>query len=417
MSTKMKVAYVVKRYPRYSETFIVNEILEHEKANVEIEVFALRPPSDTHFQSDISKVKAAVNYLSGPGRTNEFWNYIKEAATKFPNLWKTLEENTHLDSRTIYHGVQLANKFIEKGITHAHSHFATSAAEVTGVASQLTGIPFSITAHAKDIFHETVIADVLNLTLSRAQTVVTVSDYNVNFLNSILKKDVNLKRIYNGMDLGKFEYSDPAGRKPLIISVGRLVEKKGFCDLIDACAILRDRDFDFTCQIIGSGDLQQDLAAQIENLKLGDFVELSGPKPQIEIVNLLKEAQVFAAPCVIGSDGNKDGMPTVLLEAMASGLPCVSTPVTGIPELVIHNETGLIVDSHNSAMLADALELIMTDDSLRDRISISARKHIEQSFNVENSASQLREIFHSDVGSNIGELEISDAPLTGVFDG
>jgi len=401
MSSHTKVAYVVKRYPRYSETFIVNEIIEHEKAGLELEIFALRPPSDTHFQSDIAKVRAPVRYLSGPGRTEDFWVSLKKASQQFPNLWKVLEENTHLDSKSVYHALQLAKGFIEGDITHAHAHFATSAAEVTGVASQLSGIPFSITAHAKDIFHESVNPSTLGITLSRATVVVTVSNYNVTHLNSILTIPASIRRIYNGMDLEKFEYSVPMNRKPIILSVGRLVEKKGFSDLIDACKILRQKSLDFECQIIGSGELESSLRSQIATLNLDEHVKLMGPMPQPQIVELLKSAKVFAAPCVIGKDGNRDGMPTVLLEAMASGTPCISTPVTGIPELIIDGKTGLMVEEGNSSQLAEALESLISDEQRGRDLADSAREHIEKHFDVKESTRLLREIFSA---SNLVDL-------------
>src|SRR5262249_30826288 len=150
----------------------------------------------------------------------------------------------------------------------------------------------------------------------------------------------HVQRIYNGLDLERFPFEVPRDRPARIISVGRLIEKKGFGDLIEACGMLARRGRPFHCQIIGTGELKSDLRAPIERLRLQDQVELLGARPQLEVIQHVRSAAVFAAPCVVGQDGNRDGLPTVLLEAMALGTPCVSTDVTGIPEVVRDGETG-----------------------------------------------------------------------------
>jgi glycosyltransferase involved in cell wall biosynthesis len=179
----------------------------------------------------------------------------------------------------------------------------------------------------------------------------------------------------------------------MVLGVGRLVEKKGFADLIEACAHLARRGTDFRCRIIGTGELEADLQAQVERLGLEDRVELVGPQPQAQVARELSQAAVFAAPCLIGEDGNRDGLPTVLLEAMAVGTPCISTDVTGIPEVLHHQHTGIIVPQHDPAALADAIQQLLCDSELRCALARNARQLIEERFDIRRNAAHVRRLF------------------------
>ncbi len=390
-----RVGYVVKRYPRYSETFIVNEILAHEAAGLELEIFALRPPVDTHFQDVLARVRAPVTYLPGSSlKAADFWRSIEEAGEELPGLWRKLEAARGEAPRDVHAAVHLALAARRRGLTHLHAHFASSATSVARMAAHFADLPYTFTAHAKDIFHESVDPDELRRKLREAAAVVTVSDYNLTFLRKRFGVDAHrVARIYNGLDLDRFPFSAPGERPPEIIAVGRLVEKKGFSDLIEACAHLRDRGNPFSCRIIGGGDLEAELRARIERFGLGDRVHLTGPRPQREVIERIRRAAVFAAPCVVGNDGNRDGLPTVLLEAMALGTPCVSTDVTGIPEVLRDGETGLRVPQHTPVLLADALARLLDDADLRVRLATAARRLIETSFDIHRNAASLRTHF------------------------
>ncbi|MBD2693375.1 glycosyltransferase family 4 protein [Anabaena catenula] len=402
------VGYVLKRYPRYSETFIVNEILAHEAAGLNIEIFALRPPSDTHFQNIISQVRASVTYIKQPiqGRVSQslnslaptaacyFWAELQEASKVIPDFWSKLAVAEGEQASTVYQAAWLAREVKLKGITHLHAHFGSVATSVARLASHFTGIPYTFTAHAKDIFHESVEFADMDRKLQDAATIVTVSDYNLNYLQKTYPTAAQqIKRIYNGLDLRQLQYSSPANRPPLIISVGRLVEKKGLSILIDACTILKQRNCEFQCQIVGTGSLELVLKQQIQDLELQSFVEIIGPRPQNDVFQLVQQAAVFAAPYVIGKDGNRDGLPTVLLEAIALGTPCVSTDVTGIPEVVRHGETGLIVPQNHPDKLAISIQELLTDSALRVKLSIQARQLIESEFDIHGNTKVLRELF------------------------
>ncbi|MGH1393332.1 MAG: glycosyltransferase [Trichormus sp.] len=402
------VGYVLKRYPRYSETFVVNEILAHEAAGLDIKIFALRPPADTHFQNIISQVRAPVTYIRKPiqGRVSDslnslaptaasyFWAELQEASQVIPDFWSKLAFAQGEKASTVYQAAWLAREVKLKGITHLHAHFGTVATSVARLASHFAGVPYTFTAHAKDIFHESVEFEDMQRKLKDASRVVTVSDYNLKYLHKIYNLPANhVQRIYNGLDLRQLQYSSPAERPPLIISVSRLIEKKGLSVLIDACAILQQRNYQFQCQIVGTGGLESTLHQQIQDLGLQSCVQIVGARPQSEVFQLVQQAAVFAAPYVIGKDGNRDGLPTVLLEAMALGTPCVSTVVTGIPEVVRDGETGLIVGQYDAEELANALGQLLKDEALRVRLSTQARRLIESEFDICLNTGMLRELF------------------------
>ena len=386
-----RIGYVVKRYPRYSETFIVNEILAHERSGLDLDIFALRPPADTHFQPAIARVRAEVHYLNDQGKMTDFWSLLEALDRAIPGCVESLMAFHGENIRVIFQGMQLAKAVSERGIKHLHAHFATSAASVARIAASVAGISYSFTAHAKDIFHESVEEEDLRLKLCDASSTITVSDFNVEFLKDQYGAEADrVVRIYNGLDLDLFPFEPPTNRQALVLAVGRLVEKKGFNDLIEACAILAGKGASFQCRIVGAGELAEPLQDLIARHNLANRVELMGPRPQSEIIELLREAAVFAAPCVVGEDGNRDGLPTVLLEAMALGTPCISTDVTGIPEILLHEKTGLLVSQKSPDNLAKAIARLLKDDSLRVRLAREARSLIEDRFDIHRNAKKIR---------------------------
>lgn len=392
-----RIGYVVKRYPRYSETFIVNEILAHEQAGCQIEIFSLNPPLETHFQDILARVKAPVNYLPQiEAKGLDFWVVLEEAAEIVPEIWQRLSKAGGEFTLNVYQALILAREVRLRNIRHLHAHFGTSAASVARLAAHFSGITYSFTAHAKDIFHEAVSAYELRDKLDAAAFAVTISEFNLRYLKRHYgRAGENARRIYNGLDLALFPYRPARKEGRAIVTVGRLVEKKGFIDLIEACAILAKEGRDFECAIIGSGPLEQQLRARIEELGLARQVRLIGNLSQYEVRARVQEANVFAAPCVVGNDGNQDGLPMVILEAMSLGVPCVSTDVSGIPEAVRDNQTGIIVPQHSPEELAAAITRLLDDYELRAKLSRQARALIEEQFDISRTSAQLRELFYS----------------------
>ena len=393
----LRVGYVVKRYPRFSETFIVSEILAQEAAGHVVEVFSLYPPNDTHFQDSLASVRAPVTYLPADGvRAIEFWTGVQRAADVMPGVCAALDAARGEQARDVYQALLLAREVHLRHIGHLHAHFGTVTTAVARLAARFAGVPYSFTAHAKDIFHASVNPDELRRKLVDAAAVVTVSDYNVMHLcRTYGTAATHVRRIYNGLDLDQLQATSPRGRSARIVAVGRLIEKKGFSDLVEACRILSDRNCAFECAIIGTGPLEASLRAQIDALRLTDRVELLGPRPRSEVLRCMRSAAVFAAPCVVGIDGDRDGLPTVLLEAMAVGTPCVATDVTGIPEAIHDGETGFVVPQHDPVALAAAIERLLKDPLLRAEIARRARRLVETHFDVRRNAVELRELFAS----------------------
>lgn len=395
-----RIGYVLKMYPRFSETFIVNEILAHESAGTLVQIFSLRAPIDGRFHAAYAQVQAPVHYVPlEPMKHTEFWAALQHATSEFPSLWEILQATPYLTARDILQGLWLARFIRTERLDCLHAHFGSVATTVAWLAGALTGVPYVFTAHAKDIFHQEVIPDDLRHKVEHAAAVITVSDFNVDYLiRTIGSTPHKVTRIYNGLDLTRFAYLSPAERPAQIVAVGRLVEKKGFDDLVAACGLLRDAGRPIPCAIIGAGPLEDSLRCQVQELGLEEWVTLQGPQPQDEIIRAVQQAAVFAAPCVVGSDGNRDGLPTVLLEAMALGAPCVSTDVTGIPELVHHNRTGLIVSQRSPADLAAAIQLLVDDGALRVRLAQAARAMIEDQFDIHRNTVRIRDIYRGAQG-------------------
>ena len=382
-----RIGYVAKVYPRFSETFVVNELLAHERAGCDLEVFSLRPPEGGRFHASVAEVRAPITYVPSHG--------IKAA-----DLWGLLRGQDiapvrdHDDARDVFQAAWLAREARRRGIDHLHAHFANVAAEVARLAARLAGVGWSMTAHAKDIFHEEVDPERLGRLLRDARATVTVSEFNARHLRELCPEAApRVHRVYNGLDLAAFAWSSPVARPPRVVAVGRLVEKKGFGVLVEACARLAAAGRPVHCDIVGGGPHQEALAARVEEFGLGAGVRLLGPRTQDEVRERVGGAAVLAAPCIVGADGNRDGMPTVLLEAMALGTPCVSTPVTGIPELVRDGETGLLVAENDPAALAAALERLLEDPPLRERLARAGRELLERSFQADRSAARVRELW------------------------
>ena len=393
-----RTAYVLKMYPRFSETFIVNELLAVESAGEQVDIFSLRAPSDGRFHESLAEVRASVTYLRSHGlRAADVWSALGAARVDLPGLSTCLDELLDVSVLDAVQSVEIAVQLRRRGITHVHAHFASVATTVARLAARLAQVPYTFTAHAKDIFHEDVDPADLTTKLTDAAAVVTVSDFNLAHLTETYGPAAEaVVRVYNGLDLVRFAYTAPDVRPPVIAAVGRLVEKKGFDDLLEAVALLVGSGREVRLELIGTGPCEAALRAQVERLRLGAVVQLHGALPQGRVRTVVQSAAVFAAPCVVAGDGNRDGLPTVLLEAMALGTPAVATPVTGIPEVIRDGDTGLLVPEHDPVALAAALGRLLDDAALRVALAGRARSLVEQSFDVHHQAARLRTLFAGD---------------------
>ena len=311
-------------------------------------------------------------------------------------------QNSSANAEDLLQAARLSRAILDRGIVHLHAHFGTVATVVARLASKITGVSYSFTAHAKDIFHEIVEEDVLRKKLADAAGVITVSQFNVAFLkDKYADAAARVKLIYNGLDLDEFRFEPEGDRPPLVLAVGRMVEKKGFSYLLESCALLRARGVRFRCEIVGGGVLESALQAQIQKLGLGDCVKLCGLMSQCDVKQKIRQARLLAAPCLHAEDNDRDGLPTILLEAMALGTPCISTPVTGIPEVLKHEETGLMVAERDEVALADACERLLFDQDLCGVLTQNGRRLIEENFDIDKNTAKIRAFFSAMTGTDL----------------
>jgi glycosyltransferase involved in cell wall biosynthesis len=282
----------------------------------------------------------------------------------------------------------------EKGIHHVHAHFAGMAARTAFWIDKFFGVQFSFTGHANDIFAPGDFEIGLDQLMESARSIVTVSDFAAHFLKKRFPASVaKIHRVYNGIDLNDFRRSDFSSPIPSIIAVGRLIEKKGFTDLIRACEVVRKRGREFRCQIIGEGPLEKPLRAQIDHGGLAGQVEVAGPHPQSEVRSRLAGATLFVLPGIAEPSGAMDNLPTVIMEAMAAGLPVVSTQIGGIPEMVVENETGLLVSPNDPSALADAIEKLLVDPALAKKFGQAGCERACALFSIEKNVRELLRLF------------------------
>lgn len=377
-----RVGYVLKMYPRFSETFVVTEILALEREGADLDIFSLRAPADGRFHDSLAQVRAPVSYLSSPGKPLDLWTALAACRLAHPyGVVDQLDEILAAPPGEAHQALVLASLVGERGLTHLHAHFGSVAAAVARLAARIAGITYSVTLHAKDIFHEGVDRAALAERLRDAALAITVSDFNERYLRDQYGDATRtLVRIYNGIDLDAFAHESPAVRPRTVVGVGRLVEKKGFDHLVAAVALMRSRGHDVRLDLVGGGSEESALRALAADLRVTDLVTFHGPLTQTETREVIRGAAALAAPCVVGADGNRDGLPTVILESLALGTPVVATPVTGIPEAIVHRRTGLLVPEADPVALADALALLVDDPDLRCELAAAGRRHVREHF-------------------------------------
>ncbi|MEU2199119.1 glycosyltransferase family 4 protein [Isoptericola sp. NPDC019482] len=398
-TTRLRVGYVTKMYPRFSETFIVNEVRGLERRGVEIEIFSLRAPVDTRFHAALADVAAPVRFVPRAARAADAWSALAETHDRLDLRALpagTLADLLAADPEDAVQALWVASAAHDAGLTHLHAHFGSVATTVARLAAAVLGIGYTFTAHAKDIFHESVDPADLRTKLADARAVVTVSDHNLAYLRDTYGPAADaVVRVYNGLDLDEYARATAPRRPGRVCAVGRLVEKKGFGALLDAVALLVAEGRDVHLDLVGSGPQEAELRARAAAAGLDGHVTFYGPLPQDRVRDVVARAAVFAAPCVLGADGNRDGLPTVLLEAMALGTPVVSTPVTGIPEAVRDGETGRLVPPGDAPALAAALGALLDDPAEARRLADGARAHIESEFDVVGTSRRLLDVLES----------------------
>jgi glycosyltransferase involved in cell wall biosynthesis len=406
-----QIGYIVRSYPRLSQTFILNEILQLERIGVGLRIFALANPREAVTQPEVGRVRARVHYLSPRAP----WADHRAAAARFGRGYfaalsyalagRAVDRGYHAAPRRELFdqavGLALAlARGRETGalvVDHLHAHFAHDPTFIAQLVHRMTGLPYSFTAHARDLYQ--VEPGVLVERICEAAGVVTCCRNNLNYL---LRAAPGLRErfhlVYHGVNLECFHPAPgmgpaPLEEPPLILSIGRLIEKKGFFDLLRALRLVKDAGLTFRCEIYGEGPLEQPLLEWIAAHGLAAEVKLAGFRPQHELVEVYQSAALFALAPYVTGDGDQDGIPNVLTEAMAVGLPVVSTRAAGVPELVAHRQNGLLYEPHDAEGIAAGIRELLSDGQRRVRFGRAARRRVVEQFDVTRAALHLRELF------------------------
>ncbi len=399
-STTKKIGYLLKIFPKVSETFILQEVLDLEALGVNLSIYALQSPTDTITHGLAAQVRASVTYLPDSLltlRESPLWAHMRlfmgSPRRYLSTLRFWLRTAEHPSWQKLVQAGSLATALQDDRIDHLHVHFANAPTSVAELTHRFTGIPYSVTGHAKDIFLAA--PSTLRRKMRHAAFVVTCTEHNRRYLQDVSDSDTPIHCLYHGLNLERF---DQLGTNvlvrpvtvPTIVSVGRFRDKKGFPTLLRACHLLALRGHRFCCRIVGCGPLQGDLEAMIRELDLEQVVTLVGQKTLEEVVALYQEADIFALPCQVSQDGDRDGIPNVLMEAMACRLPVVTTEVSGIPELVRHDDNGFLVPQRDPEALALALAHLIENPALRERLGQAGRETIVQRFSSSQGSQGLK---------------------------
>ena len=403
------LAYLGRILPVISETFVVREIVALRRLGLSVQVFSLHPPETGVCHPEAPDLAREVKVLIQP-LNPLFWLTHLWFALRFPGRYfhclaayvLTADEPYKSRRRCLSYFMVApfaAWRLRRAGIQHLHAHFANAPASVALMAAALAGISFSFTAHAYDIFIDKLL---LPAKLAAAAFVACESRYNRRYLQEQYPKArlEHLEVVRSGLDTARFcPHPHPQGIPPGIIAVGRLVETKGFHVLVEACARLRDQGLPCQCLIIGEGPEAGRLQALINDFGINDRVVLKGKLQPAALMPYFRRADVLAMPsCVRNQDA--DGIPNVLTEAMAMGIPVVATRVSGIPELVVDGETGLLVAPDDVAALTAALARLLRDQDLARRLAGAGRDLVVSQYSVETSARQLCGLFAAAIEAN-----------------
>ena len=413
----MRLGYLYSRYPVISQTFCDAEMLALEQQGVELVIGSVYPPLTSLRHEYIARLSAPIHYappqeilriLERSAKTTRKWprDLVEQNEARYGPMAKAEQRARN--------ALYFAEFFARSGVDHVHVHFANRAAHTAVFLKKISGIPFSVTAHGQDFMKDLGSDDLLREICAAAEFVAAETDYSRDLLRQRCPNSAaKIHRVYNGMDLERFPAPRSANNHvSQIVSVGRLVPFKGFDNLIDACAELARRRIDFVCGIVGDGPLRETLQTKIEQLDLSSRVNLLGSLSQGAVLEKLQAADIFALASTTDAQGATDVFPTVILEAMASARPVVSTRLAGIPELVVDGQTGMLAPPGDSTALAHALGQLLRDPDLQLRFGHAGRARIEQHFRIEQTVAPLMEMFERSCSRRrAGDVSVSRSEL------
>lgn len=414
------VAYLLRSFPRLSQTFILSEVLMLEAQGVGIRILGLADPCEPIIQPNVARLQASVTYLNDVRPTTRLQIYLlhlhlflRRPFRYLRALWCLLagsrEHESGYSNYSGWHCFSLAARAAKQlsgprgegeRIQHVHAHFAHDPTFVALLAHLLTGVTYSFTAHARDLYQTDRRSLIRRAT--KATHVITCCRTNGDYLDSTLPNRLRsrIRVIHHGVDSQQFhplESSglDAAGEPPAVVSVARLVEKKGLSDLIRACGIVAAKGHGFRFLVYGEGPERGKLLALIEAMGLGSHVRLMGSCTQQDLVGVYQHADIFALTPFVTDDGDRDGIPNALMEAMACSLPVLVTNAGGISELVTDGANGLVSMPRDVNGIAAGLETLLQDADLRKRLGAAARETVVEGFDAWAQAAELATIFRT----------------------
>ena len=414
---KKKINLVLKGYPRLSETFIAQEILELERSGFEIEIISLRRPYDKGTHPIHGEISAKLSYLpeylhEEPWRVFKAWLTARKMPgypAAFQKFMADLKRDwTRNRFRRFGQGLVLASEFSHSANLF-YVHFLHTPASATRYASIISGVPFSVSAHAKDIWTSSDWE--LAEKLADCQWCVTCTKGGMEKLASLAPDSDRVKLVYHGLDLSRFpslkgphpvdEKRDGSDAdKPVrLITVGRAVAKKGIDNLLNALAKLPD-DLHWQWTHIGGGELHGDLVQQAKKLEIIEYCNFLGSKTQQEVIAQYKVSDIFILPCKIDDTGDRDGLPNVIVEAESQRLPVITTPISGIPELIRDDGNGVFVQPDDSDELCAAIASLAKDPKRRKRLGLEGEKNVREDFDHLTTIGQLVELLDNSLSKS-----------------
>jgi len=403
----MKIAYLAPEIPALSATFVYNEILALQALGTEVVAFSVHRPASTVNDIKVARLKAGVVHIYDYAVISVLLAHIsllfKSPLRYMRSLYALFKDMGTLgllsrgafgQAYRYFYAAKLACDLADKQCQHLHVHFAHTPTDIAMYASLLSGIPFSVTAHANDIFER---GYLLKEKVERASFFATISEFNKRFLakNNIAVDSICIVRC--GVDSESFSLRESfeSGDKIKLGVVGRLVEKKGIDTLIKAVSLMKQQGLAVELNIAGSGPLEAELKECVLSCSLTmSDVHFLGALDHTEVAGFITSLDAFVLPCQKDSNGDMDGIPVVLMEAMLSGVPVISTEISGIPELIINKETGLLVMPGDEKELAIAISNLIDDDDLKNSMIINAAVKVKEEFSLKSNAGKLNGMFN-----------------------
>jgi len=393
---KMSLIYIIGTYPLLTTTFIDREIKILRQWGVDLQIVAIRrPPADTPLSNDQQELQQGVLYLLPIAWLSLILSHLHFTLVHPRCYFQTLVylltrpyPNRQARIKTFLHfgeGVYAAYLVRKRQFRELHAHFVDRAATIALIAGRLLGKPYSLSIHAgADIFVNPVL---LREKIMEARHAVTCTLHNKSHVEAIVGQELSdkISHIHHGLDLARYRPSRPnsVNGRPLILSVGQLTERKGFVHLIRGCRSLKDQGYEFSCQIVGQGPQRQELENLIARLSLEDTVTLCGALRHEEVIERYRQATLFVLPCIRSKDGDVDGIPNVLAEAMAMQVPVISSSVSAIPELLTDRVNGLLAPPEDNAALVAAMARLLDEPALREELGKNGRQSILETFDIE----------------------------------